>query len=69
MSTRIPASYRPATISVNMRSTGTSTLTSGYCVLDCELLNSARNGWKGSGVCLFRSPTPKLSTVPSKPAT
>ena len=43
-----------------MGATETSTMTSGYCVLDCELLNRARGGKKGSGVCLFQSPTPKL---------
>jgi hypothetical protein len=38
-------------------------------VLDCKLFNRARDGKKGSGVCLFQLPTPKLSTMPSKPAT
>jgi hypothetical protein len=41
---------------------------SGYRMLGCELLNGAGDGKKGSGVCLFQSPTPKLSTMPSKPA-
>lgn len=37
-------------------------------VLVFEPLSRARNGQKGSGVCPFQSPTPKSSTMPSKPA-